>query len=251
VIQHHQTQVSHSSLLSRPVTSSCPACPALGDRTFAWNCHITSRPNTQPAGMMIKAVNPAEVLTSSVNSLSEQMRWRASLSSSRSSRLQESWNHNLHYHRLIIDVIAPDCQRGLDVGCGQGALIRRLRPLVPDVTGMDRDDRSIASARTRGQARFPDLRYVQADFLAESVKPGGLTGLPGWLCPSSRLPVRGWPLAERCASQGQDLGTVIGEQEALRDRRIQRGGEPGQVVSRTSGIAAAQFVRADRHGGAE
>lgn len=86
--------------------------------------------------------------------------------------MQESWNHNLHYHRLIIDVIAPDCQRGLDVGCGQGALTRRLRPLVPDVTGMDRDGRSIALARTRGQARFPDIRYVQADFLAESVKPG-------------------------------------------------------------------------------
>jgi len=119
--------------------------------------------------------------------------------------LQESWNHNLHYHRLIIDVIAPDCQRSLDVGCGQGALTRRLRPLVPDVAGMDREERSIAVAA----------------------------------------------LAERRASQGQDLGTVIGEQEALRDRRVQRGGEPGQVVSRTSGIAEAQFVGADRHGGAE
>src|SRR5260370_35817114 len=104
-----------------------------------------------------QGVNPAEVLTSSVNSLSEQMRWRASLSSSRSSRLQESWNHNLHYHRLIIDVIAPDCQRSLDVGCGQGALTRRLRPLVPDVAGMDRDERSIPLARTRAQAPLPDI----------------------------------------------------------------------------------------------
>jgi 2-polyprenyl-3-methyl-5-hydroxy-6-metoxy-1,4-benzoquinol methylase len=86
--------------------------------------------------------------------------------------LHESWNHNLHYHRVIIDVIAPDCQRALDVGCGQGALTRRLRPLVPEVTGMDRDERSIALARTRGQARFPDIGYVQADFLAETVKPG-------------------------------------------------------------------------------
>jgi 2-polyprenyl-3-methyl-5-hydroxy-6-metoxy-1,4-benzoquinol methylase len=156
--------------------------------------------------MMIKAVNPAEVLTSSVNSLSEQMRLRASLSSSRSRRLQESWNHNLHYHRLIIDVIAPDCQRGLDVGCGQGALTRRLRPLVPDVTGMDRDERSIALARTRGQARLPDIRYVQADFLAESVKPGSFDLVTAVASlhhmdaeaalrkmADCRLPVRGWP----------------------------------------------------------
>jgi SAM-dependent methyltransferase len=37
---------------------------------------------------------------------------------------------------------------------------------------MDRDERSIALARTHGQARLPDIRYVQADFLAESVRPG-------------------------------------------------------------------------------
>jgi SAM-dependent methyltransferase len=37
---------------------------------------------------------------------------------------------------------------------------------------MDRDERSIALARTSGQARLPEIRYVQADFLAETVKPG-------------------------------------------------------------------------------
>ena len=94
------------------------------------------------------------------------------LSRSWSSRLHEPWNHNLHYHRVIIDVIAPDCQRALDIGCGQGALTRRLWPLVPEVTGIDRDERSIALARSRAQARFPDIGYVHAEFLAESVKPG-------------------------------------------------------------------------------
>src|SRR5262245_4893771 len=83
-----------------------------------------------------------------------------------------SWNHNDHYHQLIIDVIAPDCQSALDVGCGQGALTRRLRQLIPHVTGMDRDERSIALASACAQAKFPDIRYVQADFLAEPVEPG-------------------------------------------------------------------------------
>jgi SAM-dependent methyltransferase len=84
-----------------------------------------------------------------------------------------SWNHNDHYHQLIIDIIAvtvSDCQSALDVGCGQGALTRRLRQLIPHVTGMDRDERSIALARA--QAEFPDIRYVQADFLAEPVESG-------------------------------------------------------------------------------
>src|SRR5258706_15966784 len=102
--------------------------------------------------MMIKVANPAEVLTSSVNSLREQMRWRASLSRSWSSRLHEPWNHNLHYHRVIIDVIAADCQRALDIGCGQGALTRRLRPLVPEVTGIDRDEQHRPGPQTAGRS---------------------------------------------------------------------------------------------------
>jgi hypothetical protein len=69
--------------------------------------------------MIVKAANPAGVLTSPLNSLSEQMRWRAGLARSWSGRLQQSWNHNLHYHRVIIDLIAPDCQSVLDVGCEQ------------------------------------------------------------------------------------------------------------------------------------
>jgi len=88
--------------------------------------------------------------------------------------LQESWNHNLHYHQVIIDVVKPGCQSALDVGCGLGALTRRLRPQVPDVTGMDRDERSIALARASVQATFPDIRYVQADFLAARVEPGSV-----------------------------------------------------------------------------
>jgi SAM-dependent methyltransferase len=88
--------------------------------------------------------------------------------------LHESWNHNDHYHRVIIDVIGSNCQSALDIGCGQGALTRRLRQLVSDVTGMDRDERSIALARASANAQFPDIRYVQADFLAESIEAGSV-----------------------------------------------------------------------------
>ena len=88
--------------------------------------------------------------------------------------MHESWNHNDHYHRVIIDVIGSDCLSALDIGCGQGALTRRLRQLVSDVTGMDRDERSIALARASAEAQFPDIRYVQADFQAESVEAGSV-----------------------------------------------------------------------------
>jgi len=63
----------------------------------------------------------------------------------------EPWNHNLHYHRVIFDAVLPGCEQALDVGCGTGALTRRLRRLVPHVTGIDRDERS--SRRSSGRRR--------------------------------------------------------------------------------------------------
>ena len=45
------------------------------------------------------------------------------------------WNHNTHYHRLILEAIPPGCQRVLDVGCGEGMLARQLAHLVPHVVG--------------------------------------------------------------------------------------------------------------------
>jgi SAM-dependent methyltransferase len=75
----------------------------------------------------------------------------------------EPWNHNVHYHRVILDAIPPGCARALDVGCGTGALTRRLRQIVPHVTGVDRDQRSIELARAHPGAG--DIDYLLADFL--------------------------------------------------------------------------------------
>jgi len=85
-------------------------------------------------------------------------------------RSQEPWNHNLHYHRVIVKFIPLDCRRALDVGCGQGALTRELRRSVPEVTGIDRDERSIALASAHRDAA--DIRYVRGDFLAAPFMPG-------------------------------------------------------------------------------
>lgn len=58
------------------------------------------------------------------------------------------------------------------MGCGQGALTRRLRQVVPHVTGIDRDQRSIEIARAHPDAA--DVRYVLGDFLATPFEPGSL-----------------------------------------------------------------------------
>ena len=84
----------------------------------------------------------------------------------------EPWSHNLHYHRVIVDAIPGGCERALDVGCGTGALTRRLKRLVPHVTGIDRDERSIQLARAHPGAT--GIRYLQADFLTASFEPASL-----------------------------------------------------------------------------
>jgi SAM-dependent methyltransferase len=79
----------------------------------------------------------------------------------------EPWNHNIHYHRLILDAIPPAARRALDVGCGEGTLARQLRAFVPHVTAIDTDSASIALARGAG----PDIEYLLGDFLTFPFQP--------------------------------------------------------------------------------
>jgi SAM-dependent methyltransferase len=84
----------------------------------------------------------------------------------------ERWSHNAHYHRVIRSAVPAGCQRALDVGCGQGALTRALRQVVPEVTGIDRDRRSIEIARAHPGAQ--GVRYILGDFLDTPFRPGSL-----------------------------------------------------------------------------
>jgi SAM-dependent methyltransferase len=73
------------------------------------------------------------------------------------------WNHNIHYHPLILGAVPPGCQRGLDVGCGEGLLARELRQVVPHVVAIDSDGPVIGRARQQ-DAGF-GVEYVTGDFL--------------------------------------------------------------------------------------
>ncbi|AUG75068.1 SAM-dependent methyltransferase [Kitasatospora sp. MMS16-BH015] len=74
------------------------------------------------------------------------------------------WNHNVHYHRVVLDAVPADCRTALDVGCGDGGLASELARLVGSVTGVDRSGEMIRLARERRPAR---VAFVQADFLVE------------------------------------------------------------------------------------
>lgn len=71
------------------------------------------------------------------------------------------WNHNIHYHRRILDVVPDGAQTALDVGTGNGLLASALRDRVPHVTGLDLDATALDSAR----GRDTDVTWVQGDVM--------------------------------------------------------------------------------------
>jgi SAM-dependent methyltransferase len=80
------------------------------------------------------------------------------------------WNHNLHYHRVILAAVPDGARRSLDVGCGVGMLARDLRRVVPHVTAIDRDAASIEEARREHDGAGID--YVLGDFMTHPFAPG-------------------------------------------------------------------------------
>jgi SAM-dependent methyltransferase len=87
---------------------------------------------------------------------------------------EEYWNHNVAYHPLVLDAVV----RGpaLDLGCGEGLLVRRLAERVDAVTGVDTSAEMIRLARERS-AGLDNVTFVEADFLGDHGLPEGTYGL--------------------------------------------------------------------------
>jgi SAM-dependent methyltransferase len=71
----------------------------------------------------------------------------------------------VHYQPVILGAVPPGCGPALDVGCGDGMLASRLAERCAEVTGIDRDRRMIALARSR-VGEDARVRFIEADFLA-------------------------------------------------------------------------------------
>jgi SAM-dependent methyltransferase len=79
------------------------------------------------------------------------------------------WNHNLHYHPVLLAAVPQRCERALDVGCGEGVFARKLLPSVATVTAIDRDQDVIETAR-RLEAGS-EIDYLVGDFMTFPLEP--------------------------------------------------------------------------------
>jgi 2-polyprenyl-3-methyl-5-hydroxy-6-metoxy-1,4-benzoquinol methylase len=71
-----------------------------------------------------------------------------------------AFNHNDHYHRLMLRQVPKGAARALDVGCGTGTFARRLASRGITVDGLDADQRMVEIATG---ARTPGATFRQAD----------------------------------------------------------------------------------------
>jgi ubiquinone/menaquinone biosynthesis C-methylase UbiE len=86
---------------------------------------------------------------------------------------KEEWNHNNHYHAYLLRQLPNPCVACLDIGCGAGAFARLVAAQAGPaarVMGLDLSPEMIAAARARS-AGYPNLEFIQADFLAWPFPP--------------------------------------------------------------------------------
>ncbi|UXX95313.1 class I SAM-dependent methyltransferase [Streptomyces sp. AD2-2] len=75
------------------------------------------------------------------------------------------WNHNVHYHPVVVDAVPEGCRTALDVGCGDGLLARKLAGRAGTVTGVDRSPEMIRLARVDVPG---NVTFVEADYLDDT-----------------------------------------------------------------------------------
>ncbi|MEO3849063.1 class I SAM-dependent methyltransferase [Streptomyces sp. B8F3] len=88
------------------------------------------------------------------------------------SDLTPYWNTNVARHPGILRAVPEGCRDALDVGCGDGLLVRKLAARAERVTGVDNSPEMIASAREQA-ADLPGTGFVAGDFLTADLSAAG------------------------------------------------------------------------------
>ncbi|MBA2625474.1 MAG: class I SAM-dependent methyltransferase [Acidimicrobiia bacterium] len=85
------------------------------------------------------------------------------------------WNHNIHYHPIIVRALGPARRRVLDVGCGEGVLAHELARRGHHVTGIDLHAASVENARNDGP--HAPIDFIVGDVLTHPFTPGSFDAI--------------------------------------------------------------------------
>ncbi|MCX4096404.1 class I SAM-dependent methyltransferase [Nocardia sp. alder85J] len=131
------------------------------------------------------------------------------------------WDHNAHYHGVLLRAVPARFERALDIGCGSGVFARKLSDRADLVDAIDRSPVMIEHAR----AESSSVRWILGDVLDPSadLTAGGydvvtaisslhhmplrpaLTRMAELLRPGGTLAVLGIPRIDGWAERGIDV----------------------------------------------
>lgn len=83
---------------------------------------------------------------------------------------EDGWDHNVHYHPLLLRHVPPRCRTALEIGCGSGAFAHRLAHRSESVLGIDLSPEMVRRARSR-LVRHPHAEVRVADFAEAAFPP--------------------------------------------------------------------------------
>ena len=76
----------------------------------------------------------------------------------------ETWNHNAHYHRYLINQIPVRCRQILEIGCGTGEFSRLLAERAEKVLAIDLSPQMIRFAKERSKL-CPNIDFIEGDVM--------------------------------------------------------------------------------------
>ncbi|WP_198663622.1 class I SAM-dependent methyltransferase [Jiangella endophytica] len=79
--------------------------------------------------------------------------------------MARGWNHNVQYHRLVLDAVPARARTALDAGTGDGLLAADLRDRVEHVTAIDVD----AGVLDRARPSRSDVDWVAGDVMTHAL----------------------------------------------------------------------------------
>lgn len=74
------------------------------------------------------------------------------------------WDHNGHYHDMLLRHLPSHCEHILEIGCGKGDFSRQLAERSTQVTAVDLSSNMLRQARGRS-AYLHNITYVETDFM--------------------------------------------------------------------------------------